>query len=125
MSLFNVNQVTLLGNTVRQEEVKYTNSGTAVINFTVVTNFSKKTDDGYEDVPTFHSVIAWGKMAEAVANFPKGSKVFVQGRIEKRSYENKEGQTVNLTEVVADRVIGLDRKQSQSVSDQVADETPF
>lgn len=112
MSLFNINQVTLLGNVVKVGELKHTQNDNKVINFTVATNFSKKVSGSYEDFPTFHDIVVWGKMAEFVENLEKGSKVYVQGRLEKRSYENKEGRTVYITEVIADRVIGLSNTKS-------------
>ncbi len=111
MSLFNINQVTILGNLIREAELKYTKNNTAVTNISVATNHSVKNGDSWDEVPTYHDIVVWGKMAEAVAKFVKGSKIFIQGRLQKRSYEKDDGTKVYITEIVAEKVIGLDNRK--------------
>ncbi len=110
MSIFDLNRATLIGNVTRDSELKYTGKGTAVLTFSIATNRSMQNEDGsYKDLPTFHNIVCWSKTAERVAkNIAKGKKVYVEGRIENRSYE-KDGQTRYVSEVVADNVIIFDR----------------
>ncbi len=110
MSIFDLNRATLIGNVTRDAELKYTGKGTAVLTFSIATNRSMQNEDGsYKDLPTFHNIVCWSKTAERVAkNIAKGKKVYVEGRIENRSYE-KDGQTRYISEVVADNVIVFDR----------------
>lgn len=110
MSLFDLNRATLIGNVTKDPQLRYTGKGTAVISFGMATNRSMQNEDGsYKDLPTFHNVVAWSKLAERLAKIlTKGKKVYVEGRIENRSYE-KDGQTRYVSEVVADNVIVFDR----------------
>lgn len=110
MSLFDLNRATLIGNVVRDPDLKYTAKGTAVLKFSMATNRSMQNEDGsYKDLPTFHNVVAWSKVAERLAKIlAKGKKVYVEGRIDNRSYE-KDGQTRYISEVVADNVIVFDK----------------
>lgn len=110
MSLFDLNRATLIGNVVRDPDLKYTAKGTAVLKFSMATNRSMQNEDGsYKDMPTFHNVVAWSKVAERLAKIlSKGKKVYVEGRIDNRSYE-KDGQTRYISEVVADNVIVFDK----------------
>lgn len=121
MSLFNINQVTILGNLIREAELKYTKNETAVTNISVATNHSVKNGDNWEEVPTFHDIVVWGKMAEATAKFVKGSKIFVQGRLQKRSYEKEDGTKVYITEIIAEKVIGLDNRKVENNPDVAQD----
>lgn len=110
MSLFDLNRATLIGNVTKDPQLTYTPKGTAKITFSIATNRSMQNEDGsYRDMPTFHNIVAWGKLAERMGKvLAKGKKVYVEGRIENRSYE-KDGQTHRISEVIADNVIVFDR----------------
>ena len=110
MSIFDLNRATLIGNVTKDPQLRYTGKGTAVLSFGIATNRSMQNEDGsYKDLPTYHNIVCWSKTAERVAkNIAKGKKVYVEGRIENRSYE-KDGQTRYISEVVADNVIIFDR----------------
>lgn len=104
---FSINQVYLVGNVASEVELRYTPNGTAVLNFSVATNRSVKQGDNWEDVPTFHRIVVWSKLAEYLAqNISKGSKVVITGRIENSSYE-KDGQKFYKSEIVAQDVIPM------------------
>lgn len=106
MSWFSINRVILGGNVSQDPELRYTGSGTAVCSFSLATNRSVKKGDQWQDVPTFHKIVVWQKLAEWVAgNLTKGSKVTVEGRLETRSYEDKNGVKKSVTEVVAESLI--------------------
>lgn len=110
MATRSLNKVQLIGNIVRDPEVRYTPKNTAVANFTVATNRSWTDANGQtQEDAEFTRCVAWGKLAEIVGQIlSKGRKVYVEGRLQTRSWETKEGDKRNTTEVVADQVIALD-----------------
>lgn len=104
---FSINQVYLVGNVASEVELKYTPNGTAVLNFSLATNRSVKQGDNWQDVPTFHRIVVWSKLAEYLAqNISKGNKIVVTGRIENSTYE-KDGQKFYKSEIVAQDVIPM------------------
>lgn len=114
---FSINKATLVGNISSDITLKSTNNGNSVVNFSLATNRSIKNQDGsYTDVATFHRVVVWGKLAEWVArDLSKGSKVFVEGRIDNRSYDDESGVKKYISEIVADHVIGFGEKKQTRV----------
>jgi single-strand DNA-binding protein len=115
MATRSVNKVILIGNVVRDPELRYTPQNTAVCTFTVATNRSWTTNDGNEQESTeFTRVVTWGKLAE-IANqiLQKGRKVFVEGRLQTREWEGQDGTKQRRTEVVADQMIALDSRGSR------------
>lgn len=93
-----MNAIQLLGNLAQDPEVRYTKTGKAVTTFTVVVN---RPTAGVDYIP----VVAWDKLAEACGNnLTKGNQVFVQGRLQIRSYETQDHQKRRVAEVVADIV---------------------
>ncbi len=107
-----LNRVQLIGNLTKDPELKYTGTGTAVCTFTVATNRSWTTDTGEKkEEADFTRIVAWRKLAEICGQFlKKGRKVFVEGRLSNRSYQDKDGQTRYVTEVVIDDMILLDSR---------------
>lgn len=106
---FSINQATLVGNVTKQIELKYTQSGQAFARFGLATNRSVKKQDGsYEDVPTFHNIVVWGKMAEFITkSCPKGGKLVITGRIDNRQYKDQNGVVHYVSEVIAENVIPM------------------
>lgn len=100
-----MNKTILVGRTTKDMEVRMAGE-TPVVNFTVATNASKK------DAPaTFHNVVAFGKSATNLAKYAgKGSQILIEGHSQNRNYDNKEGQTVYVTEVVTERFEFLQTK---------------
>lgn len=112
---FSINLAIITGNVTRDPELKYTPSGSAVCSFGVATNHSIKRGDQWEDIPTFHNIIVWGKQAEYIAsNVKKGTKVSIQGRIDNRQYEAKDGTKRYISEIVAETVIPFTSPRSGS-----------
>ena len=110
---FSINKIYLVGNATGDPELKYTPGGKAVLNFSLATNRSIKGQDGsYKDVPTFHRIVVWEKLAEYLSkNLKKGDPVVVEGRQYNRSYNDKDGNKRYISEVVADSCIPFVRKQ--------------
>lgn len=101
-----MNQVQLLGNLARDAELRFTQSGKAVATFTVAaTNtYVDSTTNETKEQTAFINCVAWGKTGEAVGACKKGERLFVEGRIQTRSYEDSNKQKKYVTEVVADFV---------------------
>ena len=110
-----MNRVELIGRLTRDPELRYTSSNIPTARFTLAVNRPFQSQNG-EQGTDFISVVVWRKQAENVKKFvTKGSLVAVEGRIQTGSYENKDGQRVYTTDVVADSVQFLEtRTQSQN-----------
>lgn len=105
-----LNKVFLIGNLTRDPELRYTSNGTPVVNFGLAVNRVFRTQTGERREETcFVRVITFGKQAESCNQYlTKGRLVFVEGRLQYRSWESN-GQKFNTLDVVADRVQFLDR----------------
>jgi len=101
-----VNKVILIGNLGRDPELRYTQSGQAVANFTVATTERFSTRDGDRQERTeWHRIVTWGKTAELCAQYlSKGRSVYLEGRLQTREWEDKEGQKRRTTEITAQTV---------------------
>jgi len=125
---FSINLAIITGNVTRDPELRYTPSGSAVCSFGVATNHSIKRGDQWENVPTFHNIVVWGKQAEYLSNnLKKGAKVSLQGRIDNRQYDAKDGTKKYISEIVAEIVIPFTDRQSSteaSESSQPSDSPP-
>lgn len=101
---FNINLAIIAGNVTREPELRYTPSGKAICKFSVATNHSVKNGDKWDNVPTYHNIIVWGKQGEYLGDsLHKGDRVAIQGRISESKWE-KDGQTYRRTEIIADNV---------------------
>lgn len=101
-----VNKVILVGNLGRDPELRYTQSGQAVANFTLATTerFSNREGERQERTE-WHRIVAWGRTAELCAQYlAKGRSVYIEGRLQTREWEDKEGQKRRTTEITAQSV---------------------
>lgn len=97
-----MNSVQILGNLARDPEVRYTKTGKAVASFTIAaTNTYTDSEGVAKEQTAFINCVAWGKVGEQVGNYKKGNRLFVEGRIQTRSYETQDNQKHYVTEVVA------------------------
>jgi single-strand DNA-binding protein len=106
-----LNKVMLIGNLGKDPETRYTASGVAVATFTIATNESWKDQEGnLQERTEWHNIVAWRKLAEICGEWlKKGKKVYIEGRIQTRSYDDKNtGAKKYITEIVADNMIMLD-----------------
>src|SRR3989344_3327186 len=105
MSSRSLNKVMLIGNLTRDPELRYTPSGAAVCSFRVATNRSWMPADGSErrEETEFHRIVAWNKLAELCSQLlAKGRKVYVEGRLQTRSWEPPDGASKHTTEEAID-----------------------
>ena len=103
-----VNKVILIGRLGRDPELRQTSTGTSVVNFSIATTayWKDKEDSSKKHEKTqWHRIVAWGKTAELAGKFlTKGRECYVEGRIESRDYQNKDDQTIYVTEIIADKI---------------------
>lgn len=114
MSSRSLNKVMLIGNLTKDPELRYTPSGAAVCSFRVATNRSWTPSDGGErkEETEFHRVVSWNKLAELCSQLlTKGRKVYIEGRLQTRSWETPEGERRYATEVVAEDMVILDSRR--------------
>jgi len=105
-----LNRVQLIGNLGKDPEIKYTPQGTAVAKITIATNERYKDKDGqWQDRTEWHNVVLWQRMAEIAGEYlKKGGKVYIEGRLQTRSWDDKQtGQKKYMTEIVASDMILL------------------
>src|SRR5699024_5362158 len=108
------NRVVLVGRLTKDPDLRYTPNDAAVANFTIAINRPFKNQHGENDAD-FINCVVWRKAAENFANYMrKGSQIGVDGRLQRRTYENEEGKTLFVTEVVADNVQFLESKGSRN-----------
>jgi single-strand DNA-binding protein len=113
-----VNKVILIGNLGRDPEVRYTQGGTAVANFTMATTDAWQDQSGEKKERTeWHRIVVWGKQAEVVGEYlRKGRPVYVEGSLQTREWTDREGQKRYTTEVRAQRVQFLGRPDDRAAA---------
>ncbi len=121
-----LNKAQIIGNLTRDPETRQTPSGRSVANFGVATNHRWKDANGQQQEKTeFHNVVVWGKLAEICAQYlRKGSKVFIEGRLQTREWEGQDGVKRYRTEIVADNMIMLGSKGAPMSGEAVVDREP-
>jgi len=107
-----INKVILIGNLGKDPEVRYLEGGIAVARFSVATNESYKDKSGNWQTQTeWHDIVCWRALAErAEKQLKKGMQIFVEGKLTHRKYQDKEGVDRKVTEIVADTIRILDRR---------------
>ncbi len=113
-----VNKVILVGHLGRDPELRYTQSGQAVANFTLATSESYSKRDGEREERTeWHRIVAWGRLAEICAEYlSKGRQIYIEGRIQTREWEDREGEKRRTTEIVAREMQMLGRRGETNTS---------
>ena len=114
---FSLNKVMLIGNLGQDAEHRFTTNNTEVSSFSIATTHSYKGRDGnWVNDTTWHNIVLFGASDYLKANLKKGKKFYIEGRLSKRDYENKEGQKIYVTEVIADKfsIIPLDGSEGGS-----------
>ena len=101
-----VNMAVIVGNLGKDPEIRHTQGGKTVANFSVATSEKWKDQSGnMQEKTQWHNITVWGSMADACGKYlSKGRQVYVQGKIETRSYEDKNGVTRYVTDIIAQRV---------------------
>lgn len=121
-----MNRVILIGNLTKDPELRYTPNGVAVTTFTLAIN-RPRTNQAGERETDYIGIVAWQKLADLCATYlRKGRQAAVEGRIQVRSYDNKEGKRVYVTEVVAEHVQFLGgNKEKPQIDDPFAGGPPI
>lgn len=106
-----VNKVILVGNLGKDPELRYTASGTAVATFSLATTERFKDRDGSQQEKTeWHNIVAWRQLAEICGKYlHKGKQVYIEGKIQTRSYDDRDGNKRYITEIVVDQMQMLGR----------------
>jgi single-strand DNA-binding protein len=114
-----LNRVQLIGNVTRDPELRQIPGGSTVASFSIATNFVWTDSSGQkQEKAEFHNIVAWRKLAEIIGQYlKKGTKVFVEGRLQTRDWEAEDGTKKYRTEIVAENMIMLDRKASTGGDD--------
>lgn len=124
-----LNVVHIIGNVGKDAELRYTQAGKSVASFSVATSNKWKGGDGEQHEQTeWHRIVAWGKLAEIAGKYvTKGRQAYVQGRLQTRAWEDREGNKKHTTEIVASEIILLgpkpedNRELSREIFDQPQD----
>ncbi len=110
-----VNKAILLGNLGGDPEIRYTSGGTAVANFTLATSEQWTKDGKKEERTEWHKIVAWGRLGEICGEYlNKGSSIYIEGRIQTRSWEDRDGNKRYTTEIVAQSMQMLSGNQRKT-----------
>lgn len=122
----NLNKAMIIGNITRDPEVRTTPQGTSVCNFSVATNLIWTDASGQrQEKAEFHNIVAWRKLAEICGQYlRKGSKVYIEGRLQTREWEGQDGIKRYRTEIIAENMIMLDRAGAGTARSEGAAPTP-
>lgn len=107
----NLNKAMIIGNLTRDPEIRNTPSGATVASFAVATNYVWTDQSGQkQEKVEYHNIVAWRKLAEICGQYlHKGSKIYVEGRIQTRDWTGQDGVKRYRTEIIAENMIMLDR----------------
>ncbi len=114
-----LNKVMLIGNIVSDPEARTIPSGQNVAKFRLATNrrWKNQSTGEMQEESQFHNIVAWGKLSDIITQYTKkGQKIYIEGRLTHRSYEDQQGQKKYWTEVVADNMIMLGGKDGAAMA---------
>lgn len=121
-----LNKVMLIGRVTKDPDVRTIASGQPVASFSIATNYQWKDQTGQkQDKAEFHNIVAWRKLAEIIQQYvKKGARLYVEGRLETRSWTDPQGVKKYRSEIVLDNMIMLDGKSTGSTSSSQAQAGP-
>jgi len=114
-----LNRVMVIGRLGTEPEMRYTPTGTATTSFRIAVNRRSRTQEGQEprEETDWFTVVTWQKLAEIASQYlAKGARVYVEGRLQTRSWEGQDGQKRYATEIIANDMIMLDSRQAAGVA---------
>ncbi len=111
-----INRVTLMGNVVRDPDLRYTPNGAAVLSFSIATNRRYKKGEEWTDEVSYHNIVVWNNAESLSQRIKKGTRVYVEGRIQTRSWDDKDGKKNYKTEINSERVILISRFEGDNSS---------
>ncbi len=119
-----LNKIAIVGNVVAAPELRYTANGSAVCNIRIASNRKYKSGEEYKEDTCFITVIVWGKRGENCSKYlVKGSPIFIEGRLQSRSWESKDGTKRNTIEIVAEDVQFLNRAKEGTSQEETQEES--
>jgi len=120
-----LNKIMVIGNVGKDPEMRFTPSGRPVTNFSLATNQSYTTSEGERKEQTeWFTIVAWGKLAEKCNDYiQKGRQVYAEGRFQSRQWEGQDGKTHYKSEIVADRVLFLGKREESAQEQSQEKET--
>lgn len=121
-----VNKAILIGNLGKDPELRYTPNGQAVASFSLATGEKWRDKDGVmQDRTEWHNIVVWGRQAEIAKEYlSKGRQVYIEGRIQSRSWEDKDGNKRYITEIVAQKLSFLGQRDQAAVQASAANDVP-
>ena len=121
---FSLNKIMLIGNLGRDAETRFTTNNLSVTNFSIATTRGFKDKDGnWQNETTWHNVTGFNLSDYYKDNLRKGKKFYIEGRISKRDYNDKDGNKRTSTDVIAEKLIPLDASRSESAGTGEATES--
>jgi single-strand DNA-binding protein len=123
-----LNKVQLIGNVGKEPEIKYLPNGTAMASLSIATTDSFKNKSGeWEESTEWHKVVLFGTLAQNAEKYlKKGSKVYIEGKLKTRSWDDKDGKKHYMTEILGNEILFLDGKAEKKVEKkQEDDDAPF
>ncbi len=115
-----LNKVMLIGNVTADPELRTTPNGQNVVSFSIATNLQWTDQSGQrQSKAEFHNIVAWRKLADIIGQYvKKGTKIYLEGRLQTRSWDAQDGQKKYRTEIVADNMILLGSRQGDGAPAQ-------
>lgn len=116
---FSLNKIMLIGNLGKDSETRFTTGNVSVTNFTLATTHSYKDKNGeWKNETTWHNIVSFGLSDYMKENLKKGRKFYVEGRLTKRDYTDKDGNKKYFTEVISERIFPLEGVASASADEE-------
>jgi len=116
-----LNKTIIIGRLTRDPELRYTQNGTSVASFSIANNRTYASSGEKKDSVSFFNCVAWGKLGEIIVQYcKKGHRIGLDGRLQQRTWEDKDGSKKNTIEIVAENVHFLESKKSEASSDNFA-----
>lgn len=118
-----LNKAMLIGNVGKDPELKTTPSGIPVTSFRLATSETWKDRDGnLREHTDWHTIVAWRGLAEVIYKLvTKGSRVYIEGKIQTRSFDDKSGNRRHVVEILADNMLLLEQRKKEDINDTVSD----
>ncbi len=109
-----INRVTLMGNVTKDPDLRYTPSGSAVVSFSIATNRRYQKDNQWLDEVAFHNIVVWNNAEGLAKRIRKGTRIYVEGRVQTRSWDGQDGKKNYKTEIIAEKVILIARYEGSN-----------
>lgn len=109
-----VNKATLMGNVTKDPELRFTPGGSAVLSYSIATNRRYKKGEEWVDEVAFHNIVTWNSAEELAKRIRKGTRIYIEGRLNTRTWDGADGKKNYKTEIVSDKVILIARYEGSN-----------